>query len=60
MPPEPKTKLRRRSSKRELESEYKFDGGHARELEVKRSRGVFFAISQVPSADRAVYFLQGK
>ncbi|KAJ8095261.1 hypothetical protein PM082_010484 [Marasmius tenuissimus] len=39
MPPEPKAKLKRRSSKRELESEYKFDGGHARELEIKRSRG---------------------
>ncbi|KAK1221049.1 hypothetical protein PQX77_016095 [Marasmius sp. AFHP31] len=38
MPPEPKAKLKRRSSKRELESEYKFDGGHARELEIKRSR----------------------
>ncbi|KAF9266909.1 hypothetical protein L218DRAFT_956006 [Marasmius fiardii PR-910] len=40
MPPEPKAKLKRRSSKRELESEFKFDGGHARELELKRSRGV--------------------
>lgn len=39
MPPEPKSKLKRRSSKRELESEFKFDGGHARELELKRSRG---------------------
>ncbi|KAG7093648.1 hypothetical protein E1B28_007310 [Marasmius oreades] len=39
MPPEPKAKLKRRSSRRELESEFKFDGGHARELELKRSRG---------------------
>ncbi|KAK7061069.1 hypothetical protein VNI00_000804 [Paramarasmius palmivorus] len=39
MPPEPKTKLKRKSSRRELESEFKFDGGHARELEIKRSRG---------------------
>ncbi|KAE9408894.1 hypothetical protein BT96DRAFT_932215 [Gymnopus androsaceus JB14] len=38
MPPEPKAKLKRRSSRREIE-EYKFDGGHARELELKRSRG---------------------
>ncbi|ESK94884.1 hypothetical protein Moror_14051 [Moniliophthora roreri MCA 2997] len=39
MPPEPKAKLKRKSSRRELESEFKFDGGHARELEIKRSRG---------------------
>ncbi|KAF5380642.1 hypothetical protein D9757_007065 [Collybiopsis confluens] len=38
MPPEPKAKLKRRSSRKEVE-EYKFDGGHARELELKRSRG---------------------
>ncbi|KAF9060968.1 fungal-specific transcription factor domain-containing protein [Rhodocollybia butyracea] len=38
MPPEPKVKVKRRSSKRDVE-EYKFDGGHARELELKRSRG---------------------
>ncbi|KAJ3931991.1 MAG: fungal-specific transcription factor domain-containing protein [Lentinula lateritia] len=38
MPPEPKSKLKRRSSRRDTE-EYKFDGGHSRELELKRSRG---------------------
>ncbi|KIK69750.1 hypothetical protein GYMLUDRAFT_521243 [Collybiopsis luxurians FD-317 M1] len=38
MPPEPKTKLKRRSSRKEVD-EYRFDGGHARELELKRSRG---------------------
>ncbi|KAJ3798734.1 fungal-specific transcription factor domain-containing protein [Lentinula aff. detonsa] len=38
MPPEPKTKLKRRSSRRDTD-EYKFDGGHSRELELKRSRG---------------------
>ncbi|KAJ3725495.1 fungal-specific transcription factor domain-containing protein, partial [Lentinula raphanica] len=38
MPPEPKAKLKRRSSRRDAD-EYKFDGGHSRELELKRSRG---------------------
>ncbi|KAF8827844.1 hypothetical protein HHX47_DHR4000927 [Lentinula edodes] len=38
MPPEPKSKLKKRSSRRDTE-EYKFDGGHSRELELKRSRG---------------------
>lgn len=42
MPPEPtKAKLKRRASRRDPE-EYKFDGGHARELELKRSRGEIF------------------
>ncbi|KAJ2927802.1 hypothetical protein H1R20_g9292, partial [Candolleomyces eurysporus] len=39
MPPEPtKAKLKRRSSRKELD-EYRFDGTHARELEMKRNRG---------------------
>lgn len=39
MPADPKPKLKRRSSRRDVD-EYKFDGGsHARELELKRSRG---------------------
>ncbi|TFK67014.1 hypothetical protein BDN72DRAFT_961339 [Pluteus cervinus] len=39
MPPEPtKTKLKRKSSRKEIE-EYRFDATHARELELKRSRG---------------------
>lgn len=39
MPVEPKAKLKRRSSRRDPTDEYKYDGGHARELELKRSRG---------------------
>jgi len=38
MPPEPKSKIRRKSSKREVE-DFKFDGLHIREIELKRSRG---------------------
>ncbi|KAL0575282.1 hypothetical protein V5O48_006683 [Marasmius crinis-equi] len=58
MPPEPKAKLKRRSSKRELESEFKFDGGHARELEIKRSRGFFLVdltILSVTQAERLFF-----
>ena len=41
MPPEPKqAKLRRKASRKELD-EFRFDGTHARELELKRNRGVF-------------------
>ncbi|KIK95062.1 hypothetical protein PAXRUDRAFT_827363 [Paxillus rubicundulus Ve08.2h10] len=39
MPPEPtKGKLRRKTSRKELD-EYRFDGGHAREIEDKRNSG---------------------
>ncbi|KAF9224214.1 hypothetical protein BS17DRAFT_780653 [Gyrodon lividus] len=39
MPPEPtKGKLKRKTSRKELE-EYRFDGGHAREIEQKRNNG---------------------
>ena len=39
MPPEPtKGKLKRKASRREIE-EYRFDGGHAREIEQKRNNG---------------------
>ena len=39
MPPEPsKGKLKRKASRREVE-EYRFDGGHAREIEQKRNNG---------------------
>ncbi|KAJ3515208.1 hypothetical protein NLJ89_g1912 [Agrocybe chaxingu] len=39
MPAEPtKAKLKRRASRKELE-EYRFDGSHGRELEMKRNRG---------------------
>jgi hypothetical protein len=39
MPPEPKqAKLRRKASRKELD-EFRFDGTHARELELKRNRG---------------------
>ncbi|KAI9571978.1 fungal-specific transcription factor domain-containing protein [Boletus coccyginus] len=39
MPPEPtKAKLKRKASRREVE-EYRFDGGHAREIEQKRNNG---------------------
>ncbi|KIJ65371.1 hypothetical protein HYDPIDRAFT_110415 [Hydnomerulius pinastri MD-312] len=39
MPPEPtKGKLKRKTSRREIE-EYRFDGGHAREIEQKRNNG---------------------
>ncbi|KAF6750634.1 fungal-specific transcription factor domain-containing protein [Ephemerocybe angulata] len=38
MPPEQKVKLKRRSSRKELD-EFRFDGTHARELEMKRNRG---------------------
>lgn len=33
-----KSKLKRRTSRKELE-EYRFDGTHGRELELKRNRG---------------------
>ncbi|KAH7922072.1 hypothetical protein BV22DRAFT_1037878 [Leucogyrophana mollusca] len=40
MPPEPtKAKLKRKSSRREAEESYRFDGGHAREIEQKRNNG---------------------
>ena len=52
MPPEPKTKLKRRSSRKEAD-EHRFDGGHARELELKRSRGPFRAVSSKGSWDMA-------
>lgn len=38
MPPELTNAAKRRSSRREVE-EFKFDGGHAREIESKRNRG---------------------
>ncbi|KAH0836884.1 hypothetical protein J3R83DRAFT_8685 [Lanmaoa asiatica] len=39
MPPEPtKGKLKRKASRRDIE-EYRFDGGHAREIEQKRNNG---------------------
>ncbi|KAF8448743.1 fungal-specific transcription factor domain-containing protein [Boletus edulis BED1] len=39
MPPEPtKGKLKRKASRKEVE-EYRFDGGHAREIEQKRNNG---------------------
>jgi hypothetical protein len=41
MPAEPtKAKLKRRTSRKDLE-EYRFDGSHGRELELKRNRGSF-------------------
>jgi hypothetical protein len=41
MPPEPKqAKLRRKASRKELD-EFRFDGTHARELELKRNRGTW-------------------
>lgn len=41
MPAEPtKAKLKRRSSRKDLD-EYRFDGSHGRELELKRNRGAF-------------------
>ncbi|KAH7909940.1 fungal-specific transcription factor domain-containing protein [Hygrophoropsis aurantiaca] len=40
MPPEPtKAKSKRKSSRREAEESYRFDGGHAREIEQKRNSG---------------------
>ncbi|KAF7431245.1 hypothetical protein PC9H_006967 [Pleurotus ostreatus] len=36
--PSTKSKLKRRSSRRDID-EFKFDGTHARELEMKRNRG---------------------
>ncbi|KAJ3502601.1 hypothetical protein NLJ89_g8811 [Agrocybe chaxingu] len=42
MPAEPTTKLKRRASRKELE-EYRLDGSHGRELEMKRNRGPFSA-----------------
>lgn len=39
MPAEPtKAKLKRRTSRKDFD-EYRFDGSHARELELKRNRG---------------------
>lgn len=38
MPPEPTNAAKRRSTRREAD-DFKFDGGHAREIESKRSRG---------------------
>lgn len=44
MPAEPtKTKLKRRSSRKDLE-DYHLDGGQTRELEQKRSRGQFLSL----------------
>lgn len=41
MPVEPKAKVKRRATRRDPD-EYKFDGSsHARELELKRSRGMY-------------------
>ncbi|KII83074.1 hypothetical protein PLICRDRAFT_47428 [Plicaturopsis crispa FD-325 SS-3] len=40
MPVEPsQSKLKRRASRKELEDALRFDGGHAREIELKRNRG---------------------
>ena len=41
MPAEPtKAKLKRRTSRKDLE-EYRYDGAHGRELELKRNRGAY-------------------
>ncbi len=46
MPAEPKTKLKRRPSRRDAD-EFKYDGVHARELEQKRNRGMCCPLSGV-------------
>lgn len=48
MPAEPtKAKLKRRTSRRDID-EFKFDGSHAREIELKRNRGAFPYFGLVP------------
>lgn len=47
MPAEPtKAKLKRRTSRKDFD-EYRFDGSHARELELKRNRGASSSLVEV-------------